>query len=40
MGSLRLARHVLRAMQRGNPVDDHVVIAAIDALEELQVSLQ
>lgn len=39
-GSLRLASHVLRAFANGNPVDDHVVIAAIDAISELQVSLQ
>lgn len=40
MGSLRLARHVIRALDRGQSVDPHVVNAALDAIEELQVSLQ
>lgn len=39
-GSLRLARHVIRALDRGQPVDPHVINAALDAIEELQVSLQ
>lgn len=40
VGSLRLARHVIRALDRGQPVDAHVVAAALDSVDELLVSFQ